>query len=153
LAGLVRVVYLQLYDRQNRAVSVESNIVDGGESMNTTEINRRFSELAGICWHRGSTSVYTSKRQLDFRCYFCDFQDTIREDEESCPYDPNPDYCAHPDLVLEVMQKKKYFGDFLDYIGGRGDNIEYCSCVPVFLIMDKTGQLALLGIEWLEKNK
>jgi hypothetical protein len=55
--------------------------------------------------------------------------------------------------VLEVMMKKKYFGDFVRYIHGCGDDVEYEVCIPLELILDKTGKLALAAIKFMEDKK
>lgn len=111
--------------------------------MTTAEINKRFCELAGICWHERRTDTpYSCSCGEDFSgaAHFYWHKDSH----------PNPDFCADPRLVLAVMMKQENFGEFLREIGGNGDDIEYAPCVPISLILDKTGQLALKAISWME---
>jgi hypothetical protein len=74
-----------------------------------------------------------------------------------------PDYCADPRLVIEAMREREDFIMFLKTTGSGGDmliltgktlpvdNVEHREFVYLDLIMDKTGKLALLGIEWLKE--
>jgi hypothetical protein len=95
--------------------------------MNTTEINKRFCELAG----RHPFSYYGTDDKL------------INE---------YPDFCAHPKLVLEVMMKREDWPEFRD----ANKEIFYTDLadyVRVDYILNRTGQLALLAISWIEENK
>jgi hypothetical protein len=65
-----------------------------------------------------------------------------------CPQE-NPDYCADPRLVIEAMREKGLLEEFLFYLSKE----QYTSGVSINLIMDKSGKLALLGIEWLKEAK
>lgn len=108
------------------------------ESMTTTEINKRFAELTGICWPEYDNSNWD----------ICIGSTCIDKSRIS-----HPDVCKNPDLVLEAMMKRKYFGDFVRYIYGCGDDVEYEVCIPLDLILDKTGKLALAAIKWMEEKE
>lgn len=115
--------------------------------MKHEEINRRFCELAGIRWHERRTDTpYSCSCGEDFSgaAHFYWHKDSH----------PNPDFCADPRLVSDVMKGRKDYLAFLD------------SCLPPFtssraavtahwvdIFMDKTGQLALKAIEWMEEQK
>ncbi|HSW62198.1 MAG TPA: hypothetical protein VLH56_02585 [Dissulfurispiraceae bacterium] len=60
----------------------------------------------------------------------------------------NPDYCGDPRLVIEAMFAREDWIDFRDAcITIYGD------AIPVDLILDKTGELALLALEWLGQQE
>jgi hypothetical protein len=67
-----------------------------------------------------------------------------------CPQE-NPDYCADPRLVIEAMRRRDEDKDFLVDIVEK--NNRYPPFFIVDLIMDKTGRLANLAIEWLETRE
>lgn len=109
-----------------------------------TQINRKLHEALGKCWHE--TEVYTLNPKHKI-CMFCD------EFEPA----PNPDYCGDPRLVLEAMRERykddEYgFSHFLFYLPIYGT---YPHLLREFsdLIMDKTGKLALLALEWLGQQE
>lgn len=100
--------------------------------MNTDQINKRFAELAGI--HIDLDS--------DGQCSCGQFHSLTN---------PIPDYCADPRRVLEVMMKREdWMGDFgfEVFISPTGDY----GVISVDIILDKTGQLALKAIEWMEER-
>ena len=111
--------------------------------MTTTEINKRFAELVGLCWHE-----LLVKHGAITGCSCGENRHTLYYAHQ------NPDYCADSRLVLEVMKGRKDYLAFLD------------SCLPPFtssraavtahwvdIFMDKTAQLALKAIEWMEEQK
>ena len=113
--------------------------------MTTEQINRRFAELSEISWH-----------ELDdfkFGAYFCScrHQSPTREMLASHIKKLNPDYCADPRLVLEVMMKRKDSGSFISDLTWR-----YCNPAHGFIenyLLDKTGKLVLAAIKWMEEKK
>jgi hypothetical protein len=96
------------------------------------DINHRLHEALGKCW---KYAEYRNSQQY------------------------NPDYCADPRLVIEVMEAE--YPEFIESVFSI-DDAEYHSYRPekrrivfdkfVDLIMDTTGKLALLAIEFLEKE-
>jgi hypothetical protein len=117
------------------------------QAMTTKEINKRFSELAGICWH-----------------------EIVQRDEYSCTCScgavyaygssylcHNPNYCADPRLVLEVIPEKDT-EEFINYILDQETYrrpptpMDFC-LVLVGLFKNTTGLLALEGIEFMEGRK
>lgn len=114
------------------------------------DLNRRLHEALGKCWHRGFTTTYRTPDTLaDFKCYNCGLTQEIREYGEE--YNPNPDYCADPRLVIEVMMEREDWLEFAAHylivdVHSQEDGIQ------IDLIMDKTGKLAKLAIEWLGKK-
>ena len=120
--------------------------------MTTEQINRRFAELSEISWH-----------ELDdfkFGAYFCScrHQSPTREMLASHIKKLNPDYCADPRLVLEVMRGKLdvVYYSFMRHLANHAPNTEP-SNVLIWItknyLLDKTGQLALLAIRWMEEKK
>jgi hypothetical protein len=99
--------------------------------MTTEQINRRFSELAGI------QPILHDRYDKNG----CLVQDEIFKD-----------YCAHPDLVLDVMMPMEGFGDYLAYLCATNYNQCLGALVPVEYMRDKTGKFALLAIKWMEEN-
>jgi hypothetical protein len=96
--------------------------------MKHDEINKRFSELAGICWHEWST------KEENFSLQHCAKCGKIKGYESD-----NPDYCAHPGLVLEVMIK-------------RDDFIAFASYLDWGLLRDKE-YITLAAISWMEEKE
>jgi len=106
--------------------------------MKTEEINKRFCELAGIEWID----------RPDTMCPCC---------ADNLSY--NADYCSDPRLVLEVMMKREDWPEFRDHSntidGYYIEDIFYVNLadyIRVDFILDKTGQLALLAIRWMERS-
>jgi len=122
--------------------------------MTTEEINKRFSELAGIHYH-------TFPKAKKYKDIFGNICLTNRGRKCSCGVHynsrykkPNLDYCAHPDLVLEEMKDRKDYFDFINTVGRAVPVFTTVECfIAVDLIMDKTGLLALLAIRWMEEKK
>ena len=67
-----------------------------------------------------------------------------------------PDYYSDPRLVIEAMREKEDFHQFLGWLGGYvewiGGILEE-EQIPIDLIMDKTGKLAKLATEWIERSE
>jgi hypothetical protein len=102
------------------------------EAMTTTEINRRFAELAGIPFKSGHESFDYHTRG-----------NWIPDD---------PDFCTDPRLVLREMKKRSDWGIFYyniltekDGYGGKDFRLD--------LVLDTTGLLALRAIKWMEEKK
>jgi hypothetical protein len=106
--------------------------------MTTEEINKRFAELAGQNYSEFSSIGLDGKKYVH---YFL------------------PDYCAHPDLVLEVMMKRDDWPKFLLVVGSDRRWCEYLAgyekrdTICIDYILNKTGQLALKAIKWMEEKK
>jgi hypothetical protein len=74
---------------------------------------------------------------------------------------PVPDYVGDPRLVLREMQKREGFSCFLSFLmfGSENDCLEdeliYAEATLqiVDLILDDTGKLAQLALDWLEREK
>lgn len=65
-----------------------------------------------------------------------------------------PNYCDDPRLVVAVMREREDWDEFADIhfipaITGDGKRMFYIS---EYLIMDRTGKLAKLATEWLNKQ-
>ena len=116
--------------------------------------NRRLNELLGLCWHE--------KIDFDDECscgmqwmgpqYARGINKHLRES--------NPDYAADPRLLLREMMKRDDWPRFLDSIGGfhsafAGEDglpssIKWIDSIPLDYILDTTGKLRDLAIEWLQ---
>lgn len=121
--------------------------------MTPEQINKRFAELAGVPWHEKAsikpdispngavwvTLVVCSCGDEVFDCQWADHR-------------KNPDFCADPRLVLEVMMKRRDWKDFVWVVGiykEQTNKIYIC----YDYIRDTTGLLALAAIEWMEMTK
>jgi hypothetical protein len=113
--------------------------------MKIEQINRRFAELSEICWH-----VYQEQGML-YRCSCGATRECESSIIEHCDKN-NPDFCAHPELVLEVMMPMEGFGDYLAYLCATNYNQCLGALVPVEYMRDKTGKFALLAIKWMEET-
>lgn len=110
--------------------------------MTTEEINRRFCELAGICWHDYNGWINHIET---LKCKYC---------AEKYKPNANPNFCAHPDLVLEVMRKREDWRLFLSYCTGyRASNREEIAAHWAELFLNKTGLLCRIAIKWMEENQ
>lgn len=118
--------------------------------MTTQEINKRFAELTGICWHR------QAEDKEWFECHRCSCRLDIPTIEfyQHCR-EANPDFCADPRLVLEVMMKRDGWLGLIE-----PDCIEYSNLgvlsgafVLAGFMTNTTGLLALKAIEWMELQK
>ncbi len=69
----------------------------------------------------------------------------------------NPDYCADPRLVIEAMRKREDWREFYIWASDHGRALDYNSQGTVFIrmsiAMDKTGKLAKLATEWIERRE
>jgi len=123
--------------------------------MTPDQIDKRFAELAGICWHvptwdrNGFARRYTKKKLL--KCSVCGKLISDKELPE-CAYR----FCADPRLVLVEMKRvcktPFAFSDFLFSLDVSGT---YAILLTGFIdtyILDTTGKLAEAAITFLEKK-
>lgn len=102
----------------------------------TQEINKAFHEAAGKCWHQGDSGLPFCRKCGEW-------------------YPAITDYSADPRLVIEVMREREDWDEFADTyfipaITGDGKRMFYIS---EHLIMDRTGKLRDLALEWINKQK
>ena len=103
------------------------------EAMNPEQINKRFAELAEICWHEWDS------RYQSARCKRCGVKRT-----DSTKHS-HPDFCADPRLVLRVMvENPKWMVQF--------NELPNCLLL-IASMLDKTGKLALKAISFMEEKK
>jgi len=121
--------------------------------MTTEEINRRFAELAGMHYH-------TFPKTKKYKDIFGNIRLTNRGRKCSCGVHynsrykkPNPNYCSDPRLVLEVMRNRDDWLDFIQSVYDENRPLWSGLLDYTDLVMDKTGQLALRAIEWMEENQ
>jgi hypothetical protein len=113
-------------------------------------LNRKLHEALGHCYHEWKRVTVDPKSS--YQCQKCWVE--IKE-----PY--NPDYVSDPRLVLREMQKREGFSCFLSFLmfGSENDCLEdeliYAEATLqiVDLILDDTGKLAQLALDWLEREK
>jgi hypothetical protein len=103
-----------------------------------TDPNRKFHELAGMCWHG---LVWTDHRGTI--CSKCD---------ESTYLGDHPDYAADPRLVLEVIARLPYprLREFLSWLGRNGTSVPAEYFVTEDGSLEQTGKLLTKAIEWME---
>jgi hypothetical protein len=113
--------------------------------MNTTEINKRFCKLAGLCWHEETgwknEEVFPSIDEQQYKVQY-----KIRY--------VNPDFCADPRLVREVLMKREDWyllqRKLTNDCPGGDDETEFF--LKTYLL-DTTGLLAIKAIEWLKEQR
>jgi hypothetical protein len=111
--------------------------------MTPTEINKKFAELAGICWHE----FYGESDSRYGYCRHCLKHHSV--------LDINFDYCADPRLVLEVFDKREDGKLFYAKLIYAGDNVEARDddgYISRYYMTNKEGLLALAGIAYLEEK-
>ena len=92
--------------------------------MTPEEINKRFAKAAGIKQHSWIT------KGMDGKLYT----------------HSDPDFCANPLLVLEVMRPRKDWEGFIFSLWG-----ERMTRLEVYdILLDKTGEFCLKAAEYLE---
>ena len=109
------------------------------------DINRRLHTLLGRCWHEFEEKSYEEWHVMV--CKKCKFETQGLDAQFSICW--NPDYCSAPSLVIEAMKERADFSGFIEQIGlyiGQW-------LMDVDLILDKTGRLAKLAVEWLTTQK
>jgi len=118
------------------------------EEMN--ELNRKLHEAFGHEVHE----CVEGNWDVPFRCS-CGF--TTNDPEEMFKHldsNPVPDYCADPRLVIREMEAAGRLKGFLDYGAGmyfdKDEHLDEAFLVWVDLILDTTGKLARLALEWLK---
>ena len=112
--------------------------------------NKELHELLGLEWH---TVLYLSTPpaphwECSCRRAFFDYYLMTEHLKKN-----SPDYAADPRLVLREMMKRDDFDRFISNINAFSldeDNDLINNAVPVDLIMDTTGKLADIAIEWLK---
>jgi len=92
--------------------------------------NRRFAELAGICWHKARDPIMSDVGGKV--CGKCGER-----------FEDNPDYAADPREALRVMQVRK---DWLCFVR----SIAYTAQGISDLLLDTTGKLRDAAIKFLE---
>jgi hypothetical protein len=122
--------------------------------MNAQDSNRRFAKAAGICRHMvRNYSLIRDHREVSpptcscRKTFFTDVSLEMHIKRE------NPDFCADPRLVLEVMMKREDWLEFWESTGWNDAHFgEQELSIPISYILDTTGLLALKAISWLEKQ-
>ena len=118
--------------------------------MTPEQINKRFAELAGIPWHKWERP---QKGTLYGSCACGRVINITKREWEVHPFHRNPDFCADPRLVLEVMEKREDFNRWIAVLNGLSldeDNCLIDNAIPIDYILDKTGKLAMAAITFLE---
>ena len=100
------------------------------------EVNRRLHYLFGNDW-----AVCEHIFRQSIRCQRC----AVHYHESGIP-----DYCADPTLVLREMRKREDWDEFRDSIGGWKSPYQF---VRLDLILDNSGKLAWLALEWIERSR
>ena len=99
--------------------------------------NRRLAELLGMCWHDFGTPMH-------FECLKCGAPLFRTPD--------NPDFAVDPLLVLGEMQQRGLFYEFVLWTLRKYVSLEQVSFWLDFYILDTTGKLRDMAIEFLEKD-
>lgn len=107
--------------------------------------NRRFAELAGICWHelvRQQIKPGVKECSCGKIIYNNGFSGHIK--------DSNPDFCADPREVLKVVMERDDWIEFLDWL--RDYDVTDSHYISVDYITTPS-KLRDAWIEWKEKQK
>jgi hypothetical protein len=113
--------------------------------METMNLNKRFAELAGLCWHEE-----ISRREQLSKCK-CGYVYFTNDGFTKHCEDGNPDFIADPRLVLREMMKREDYKRFFIFVMP----IMHVDGVIRWInsyILDTTGLLAKVAIKWLEKE-
>ena len=110
------------------------------------QINRRFTELVGLCWHEDAIPAGLGTTRI-CSCGAEGWPDSCR----------NPDFIAHPTLVLKEMGKRcKTEYEFAQFLFSLDIHGTYALLLRGFIdtyILDETeGLLVKAAIKWLEKG-
>ena len=131
-------------------------------------INRELHEALGYCWHKqgyvggtGGGSVYrdgTNTFTFNYDCYcscgekFTNYIDLLNHCKQN-----NSDYKADPRLVLREMEKREDWIKFAVFLHHSQSisalHAGVVRTVPVDLILDQTGKLAQLALDFLPKEE
>ena len=104
-------------------------------------------------------AVYADKIDLNRRLYLLLHPEMrlLFDDKENpnyCDDEYVPDYCADPRLVIEAMRERddwQEFGTHYLLLAGVKNIWEFG--IPLDLMMNREGALALLALEWIEGRK
>ena len=114
-----------------------------------TDRNRELAELVGMFWHHAEDFNVRPFYPLTCSCGEKLFTFQV---EPHCKH-YNPDFTADPRLVLREMVKRDDWLMFLAFIKGLMDVSRHHDKIDVGLILDTTGKLANLAIEFLLKMR
>ena len=110
------------------------------------QINRRFAELCGLCWHERKR--INSMGEMVCTCGITFFPNGF---DGHCK-DNNPDFISNPTLVLVEMMKREDWPEFIV----KQFTYSYTEPIRAFsedYILDTTeGKLALAASEWMKKE-
>jgi hypothetical protein len=113
--------------------------------MTTTEINKKFAELAGICWHE----FYGESDSRYGYCRHCLKHHSV--------LDINFDFCADPRLVLRemirILPAPYDWAQFLYSLNLHGAYVSLLTQFANKYLFDTTGLFALAGIAFMEGKK
>ena len=107
------------------------------------EINKKLAGLCVIPWHetvQDWQGVWTCSCGLQTTSPF----DSVEHDGL------NPDFIAHPTLVLVEMKRIGKLQDFIYYVTSRWDSALQ---LADYILDTAEGRMALAAIEWLEKEE
>ena len=111
-------------------------------------MNKELHELLGHCWHETEWVPGQGLRCKKCKIWAVHSPDPHYEIQDRLS--PGPDYAADPRLVLREMEKREDWKNFTTYLMNRID-----FTYPLFenYILDTTGKLRDLAIEWLKEGK
>ena len=119
--------------------------------------NRELHELLGLCWHE---YVNSPKGLREFECSCGKGFDWSRVIDKHIR-ELNPDYTSDPRLVLREMVKREDWPEFygslhsskienIKFHAGTVKRNEYSGTIGIRYILDTTGMMEDLAIEWLK---
>jgi hypothetical protein len=114
--------------------------------MTTTEINKKFAELAGIPWHEKEW-IPGGGLQCKCGCGIDVYGKDNHSYQQIITFPTNPNYCADPRLVLRNM---KDIDGFLSYLIDTHE-ADSKLLMLVDLILDESGKMAEYAIKYLDK--
>jgi len=106
--------------------------------------NKRFAELAGICTHENIWHDPKELPEMTFYDKCLDCGKLLRNIDD-------PDFTDAREVLKVMMEREDYYV-FLKYINAVVDK-HGIWCIEIPLILDTTGKLRDLAIEWMEKER
>jgi hypothetical protein len=109
-----------------------------------SDLNQRLHEALGLCWHHWVLGKQKFDESDHFYCTKCGYRLGYTETTDQ------PDYVADPRLVLREMQKREDWIDFCE--SNRWIWANYMA-IKIDVILDTTGKLARLALDWLKSGE
>ena len=114
-------------------------------------LNREICEKLRICWHEPKSGYDRLIKNDKMECVKCG--GWFKVHPLDLRFIDNPDYIAHPTLVLKEMMKREDWPEFLETIGGQVTIANKLTAwVFSVYILDTTGKPRDLAIKFIRRG-